>query len=1007
MHISAATTPHGAIACATWSELLHNVAQFFELPSDPFVTDTLLVPSHGHGRYIAQHLSHHLGGPAGVAAGIDFATADQLVARLLGDDPWAGPAFDITVADLLADAPGWAPGNGLGFARYAAGLLRGYWHHCPSMLQDWAAGEFTGPDGAPLPPSNTWQPLLWQALCARLPFPDPVTARVRAADLLTGGRTGAVLVAPPPPLDRPLIDALLERGSPVWALRPAPDDSWPRYAAAWPAGWPVAATTPVAGGSLLASVQSQLTTGQPAGERVADASIQIHASHGPNRQVQVLRDALCAVFDELGDLEPRDVLVLCPDLDVYAPLLQAAFGPSSSHPANALRLAAPQRQENWLVTGLIDVLTLGHHRATADELAYWCRHRGVVQRFGLTPDDLDRLGDLLAQAGVVWGVDGSQRAAAGLAARDGTWLDGVQKLLLALATDDVLRRDPPVVPASGVRSEDADLIGVLAELVSRLRRALLEAAQPAPLRVWAERLAQTAADLFAPDDSSDWCWQQLNEQLAKWSRHPADVPLASDDVVLLLDKMASRRGRSTDGNGDMVVRALGQLQGVSFRVVCVVGLDDASFPTRATQVADDLLAAAGQNDDRQRSRAWLRDALLAAGDAFIVVTRGADERTGATLPAPVVILDLLALCGFPGQWQPNAGAPSIVRRHALQPYAWPAFVTDGDHAPTSYDARALLSARRLSQPAPPPAPPGWKQLGGAATAPGPLTIDDIESCLSNPARYLLRQACGLVLVDAPPPADGQLATELDALGRWTIGQTLFDDLVTGSDQATARARALALPGCPPGRLGTAEVDRVMVQASDLAGAVLACGDVDDTVAVDSVLDGVRVSGSVALRGGTVVVARYGRQKTMQLLSCWVRLLAASASGRLLTGQVISTSGRLQLTAPDAERAGELLGQIAQLVARAAHELVPLPVETSAALMGVIGGPPDGANRSQTLRKAAADAFNGRFGEGRHPSWQMLLGTASLPELERVGPPGLAQLSDWLWRPVIAALRGQP
>ena len=983
----AAPGPSVILPCADWAQALDRVAQFFATPADPFVTDTLVVPSFGHGRYIAQHI----GLIAGVSAGIAMLTPAQLSRRLLSDQTarqWGGTGFVLAIAEEL--------GATLDFAQHGANLLRSYMHRCPAMLEAWINGTDTGPEGTPLPASQIWQPQLWRNLQQRLgPWPHPTVAQLQGMLSDTGGRLAALLVAPPPPAERLLVDALLQSGAPVWALRTGPDDAWPRYSSAWPAGWPLAGA--VAGpATLLGVVKSQLATGQKTSvARVADASIRIHASHGPNRQVQVLRDVLCSIFDEISDLEPRDVLVLCPDIDRYAPLLDAAFDQASSHPAGRLRLRAPRRDVNGLVQGLIDALALGDSRATADDMLAWCRRPGVALRFQLTPDDLDRLEALIAQSGVVWGLDAAQRAQAGLAVRDGTWLDGVQRLVLALATDNVLTG---AVPAAGVRSEDADVIGALSELVSRLRRALLESSTPAPLRIWAGRLQQMTGDLFAVDSDTAWCLEQLNATLADWAGQPSDVALTHDEVASLLGPLSSRFARSTEGNGSLTVHRLGELQGVGFRVVCVLGLDDARFPVRGEMLADDLLAGSPENA-RQRSRTQLRDALMAASDAFVVITQGADERTGGVLPAPVTILDLLSLCAVPGpagEWLPGpVDGASLVHRHSLQPYAWAEFATDGDRPPSSYDQRALLSARRLAEPPPKPALPAWHQFAATPGTNSTLSLDDVESCLDNPARFLLRQACGLTLADAPQPGDGQLPTGLDSLGRWSLGQALYDDIVAGTSPAEAQARALATPGCPPGRLGAASVAPLLCQAQELATAVLACGGIDDARAIGLEFGGVRLGGTVALRGGTVVVARFGRLKPQQLVTCWVRLLALASSGtEHLVGHVIASTGHRLLEAPAPARARVLLGQIAELAARGAHELVPLPVDTSAALMGVLDGSPDGAG----------EVFAGRFGEGKHPAWRMLLGEPSLTALQRVGPPSLGELSALLWLPIIAGLK---
>ena len=57
-----------------------------------------------------------------------------------------------------------------------------------------------------------------------------------------------------------------------------------------------------------------------------DDSIRVHSCHGRGRQVEVLRDAVLHLLEDDPSLEPRDIIVMCPDIETFAPLIQATFG---------------------------------------------------------------------------------------------------------------------------------------------------------------------------------------------------------------------------------------------------------------------------------------------------------------------------------------------------------------------------------------------------------------------------------------------------------------------------------------------------------------------------------------------------------------------------------------------------------------------------------------------------------------------------------------------------------
>ena len=996
---TASSTP-----CFTWQAILDAVARYFAAPSDPFVPDTLVVPSAGHGRYIAQYLAHG----SGICAGIQMITPHQFASSFLehGPNPWRGASLVLAIADVLAAETQLAPVVGadtlFDAATRLAGVFHGYLNRCPSVLFNWEAGNDVGPAGEPLPPDKAWQPLLWRGLVAGLaPVPHPAQMALDAAALVAGhpGRHGAVLMAPPDPIDAPIIDALAATGAPIWTYRPVIGTKQTRY----DPSWPVPLVTPPPSdepATLLRQVQGALVSGSSGGPRVADGSIQIHASHGPNRQVEVLRDVLCAAFDQVPGLEPRDVLVLTTKLKTYGPLIEAAFGPESGHPASGLRVHVAGQRDNALLTGLADCLRLTASRATADDLVEWCRNPLVKSQFGLGDDE--RLSDLVEGAGITWGIDRAHRNQAGLDIAAGTWLDGVQRLTLALATVTPVGA---AVPAAGCQPQDAEIIGGLAELVSRLRRALLQGAAPAPLAQWATRLTQTADDLFAVSPDEAWMREDANALLARWGRDDSQVLLTSTDVAALLDHRRTSNRRPTYANGALQVLPLGELQGVSFRVVCVLGLDDATFPaplmTRAEDLLFDRTAGPGIGEDaRRRSRVHFRDALLAATDRFIVVTRGADERTGAPVPAPVAVLDLLADCGVPGRAGSWDGTDDgLVCRHPLQPYAWSNFAT-AERPPISYDRQSFEAAKQLAKGSGGATPPGWLSFTAdgspsvdADTAP---TLDDIEAFLTNPARFLLRRACNLTLPEFAQAGDDSLPIELDSLTDWSLGQTLLDDLTAGQPMAWARARALARRECPPGRLGAGAVDQIIRKIGHLPKEVAALGSPATLAVVPDERCG-GLTGAVTVRGSTVIVTRYGRVKAAQVLVCWVRLLALTAQGvDGLVGQVWGTQARLALSPPGPTTARRLLEELSKLTVTAAHQLVPLPADTGAALVGVAG-----LTRGPEPEGRADDAFAGKYGEGRNPAWRALIGDPSLAALRRVG--AFDDLAKWLWQPISQAV----
>src|SRR6185295_10948035 len=58
----------------------------------------------------------------------------------------------------------------------------------------------------------------------------------------------------------------------------------------------------------------------------SDDSVQIHCCHSPVRELEVLRDQMLGWFEADPDLAPQDILVMMPDIETYAPFVEAVFG---------------------------------------------------------------------------------------------------------------------------------------------------------------------------------------------------------------------------------------------------------------------------------------------------------------------------------------------------------------------------------------------------------------------------------------------------------------------------------------------------------------------------------------------------------------------------------------------------------------------------------------------------------------------------------------------------------
>lgn len=955
---------------STWAAVCEEVAALVhDDPSPVLDRDLLVIDSSAHARHLAQRLAGRGDGPQ-ISAGFEVLTWGGLRHRLMDSPPadsWQGEGLQLAViaavrastdprtrflrAHLGQDRPGRAAHLGRRIAR----LMTGYLHSLPEMVSGWSAGANRGPDGEPLGDRDAWQPVLWRDLVA-LTGRDPsrIPQKLPGATQLPA-RVIAVAMDEPRGDDLALLTRLatdhrvhLLNHRPVGAGTGNPLVRWLNHRTESPGPVPVPGYD-----SWLHRVQTSIRSNVAVVAGTRDDTIQIHASHGPARQVEVLREVLTGMFSDDPTLQPRDVVVLCCDLARYAPLISAAFNPVGDlrvHPGQGLRIhvatrTVPRFNPITAVLGLL--FDLHHGRATGDDLLDLCRQPPVAAMFGFGADELDRLTHLIAESQIRWGIDLAHRLRNGVAVPSSTWMSGLERMLISIAVTN----SPPVMlrtttPLPHFDESDINLVGSLAELISRVRRILAEFAMPADATTWAARLTGAVDTLTQVDFDTQWQRQEVLGRITDLAVHGTtrSVLLDSWDLAAVCAGwQVDARGRANDANGSLLVTALDDLVGIDHRVVCLLGLDDDCFPGSLLVDGDDLLDRPGghrpwTDDPRSRRHQHLLDAVLAAESRLVIITRGADEHTGRTLPMPVCVGALLD--GFdpsphPRDWGPDRD--DAVRWHPIHAHARSCFQAP---TPTSFDHKALGGARALLDP---PAArvnraAGTHLVSGQAAATATeVSLRELATFFTDPARELMRLATGTTWSGYDDTLPQELPIAPDARESWAVGAEIYRMILDGADPARAAQAAWLSGRVLPGARGHSVVMDQMEQAAQVAAAVRRASGERQLVDCELSLDGVRIAGAVPLQDGAVVVSRFGHLKPDDALAGWLQLCLVSACHgcEIVRGALLIGKRPQVMTTPDPEQARVILTGLLRLRAQGLSQVLPLPLRTAAAYAQVL------------------------------------------------------------------------
>lgn len=1010
------------------------------------------------------------------ARGEDAWSPDALVWPLLqvvdasAGEPWCRTLSEHLGHGKTGEELDLRQGRRYATARRLARLFGEYAVQRPSLLVDWEAGRDTdGFEGAPLDLDLHWQAELWRRLVAVVGEPTPVVRHAAVVERLHSSPESFDLPerisffghTRIPSSELALLEALAaHRDVHLWLPHPSPAlwDALDVVAAGTvartadlsheqvrhpllaslgrdlrelqrhlPAGDMVGSATRT-DGSLLHHLQADIAANAlpdvPRALDAEDRSISVHACHGPARQVEVLREVISGLLADDDTLQPRDILVMCPDIEAYAPLVSAAFGLGEvlpeGHPGQHVRVRLADRsliQTNPLLGVAAQLLDLASGRAEATAVLDLLATDPVRRRFGFTEDNLERIAHWVRGAGIRWAFDAEHRSTYSLdSIVANTWEFGLDRILAGVAvSEDGGRWFGTTLPLDDVSSTDIDLAGRLAECLDRLGRAGEALSGAHPAEHWVDTLLAAIAGLTSVPRGDEWQSGQVQRELAAIrTAAGTETTLRLADVRALLDERF--RGRPTRANfrtGSLTVCTMTPMRSVPHRVVALLGLDDGVFPRAGAVDGDDVLQRrplTGERDPRSEDRQLMLDAIAAATERLVITYTGANESTGQRRPPSVPLKELLDVLDRTAE----GAAEHVVRDEPLQPFDPSNFVGG---KPFSFDAAALAGARAAAAARVAPELVRDVRLEPRA---GDIELADLTAFLARPVQQFLRQRLEIALLDESEAESDAIPVELDSLQQWAVGDRVLTDLLAGRSPQDALDLEYRRGLVPPRLLGWKLAKGIVDKAKPLAEMASASAAGATSKSIDVNLDlggGRRLIGSVADVFGTRVVRTgYSRLGPRQELEAWIAVLAleATAPGRGWSAGAIGRGGRdhpaarVAFSAPDdpLERLVELVG----LYDRGLCGPLPLPLKTGYAwARRRVGGGDDWSCRRDA--KNEWNPFKARFpGENDDAAHRFVFGAnADLGALLTEPAPGeeydgettrLGALAMTLWAPAL-------
>ncbi len=776
--------------------------------------------------------------------------------------------------------------------------------------------------------------------------------------------------------------------------------------------------------SLLARVQRSvldLTKLAPGSIALAedDRSIEVHVCHGLARELEVLHDRLLALFAGSQPPEPGDILVVTPDLEAAAPLIDAIFGTAPADRRIPFHVTGRGRSSvSPAARALLDLLALAGSRYAASAVFGLLQQPIVARRFGLATDDLAQVHTWLHDAGVHWALDAGHRASFGLPAQSRySFADGLDRLYLGYALPT--RVDAPFgarLPAGDAEGSDAVALGALWRFVGLLAALHRRVAAPLAATDWPTLLTELLHDFLEPQGDE---LEDLRETQAAIERFAAELHRATPDQRLPLDVLRSALTAALDDaarggvpTGAITFASMNSLRNLPYKIVCAIGLNDGAFPTQPRPAEYDLMVRDPRPGDRQRrvdERNLFLDLLLAAREHFYLSYTGRSLRDNAPLPPSTLVSELLETLLPAIAGDQDAARARLVVLHPLQGFAEIGFRADVDPRLRGFDSEIAAALRQRTAEAS-VAPPPEAHLGAQDAPDGPVStraaqpeeddenfaneampaffatplappgdewcdvsLADLIAFFGNPCRYLLERRLGVALAKAEEELQDDEPFIAGVPARSALAARLLPGLCAGQDIHTVRALALAGPEVPAGAFGRhfldrelAGLERFALQLNALTATPVCAPHVSHVELTHEARTWRVHAGFADLRASGLVRHRYDEVRARDLIDAWLHhllLCADPPSGVALRTTLLSRDACVVLDPCAAAR--ETLHELVSLYARGLQEPLYFFPKTAWAYM----------ESGESIAKALSTwqvSDRHPFGESADPAYRLAL-----------------------------------
>jgi len=412
--------------------------------------------------------------------------------------------------------------------------------------------------------------------------------------------------------------------------------------------------------SVLQQVQHDiltLTDARNAPVEQRDNSIVFTSCHSALREVQGLHDWLLHQFNNDSTLTPKDVLVMCPQVEEYAPYVNAVFArgwqdfDDKVPPLPCSIADRVSKDSEPIVAAFSDLLTLPDSRFQLSQLLSLLRIPAMQTKFDLSIEDIDKISVWLDHASVHWGLDEEHKQhtlKTHAVSNNFTWQQGLSRLLRGFAFGDVETIYDEQLLLPTVEGNDAELLGQLMLILEQLQQFSFSLTKERTAAEWQTFLTTLINELF--DTSNDDGFTIVTDAIESLIEYCLHAKFEEKiDLLIVRDFLNQHFSQPDPGKqfivGQVTFCSMLPMRSIPFKVIAILGLNDGLFPRQRQPLSFDLMsitpAMLGDRSRRGDDRYLFLEAIISARQSLYLSYQGKNIKNNAPKQASLVLKELM------------------------------------------------------------------------------------------------------------------------------------------------------------------------------------------------------------------------------------------------------------------------------------------------------------------------------------------------------------------------------